>query len=240
MISSISYPKRSDMNDEYVMNSAETILDVAERQLAKQGIVDMSLGTVAAEVGCSKATIYRHYANKDELMLAVFNRELLWRLNMSQKILDAECFNALERLVLFSTSNVVYRTEHPYAHGLAFLATNSVLWRRASKDSKQGLVTNIERVRRIPSLIIEQEPSVAAQTEQVKAVLDAMFALERGYIAANCNFVYGAIYNCLPNRHYIDRFAAIARQLMWPELTQVDGDGLQVWLASELESSAIR
>ena len=55
--------------------AAERILDAAGRLFAEHGIGAVSMGDVARAAGCSRATLYRHVADRHELHLAYAHRE---------------------------------------------------------------------------------------------------------------------------------------------------------------------
>lgn len=50
------------------------ILDVAERLFVEQGVHAVTMRAVADAVGCSRATLYRYFAGKDDLMVAYVER----------------------------------------------------------------------------------------------------------------------------------------------------------------------
>jgi AcrR family transcriptional regulator len=55
--------------------AAERILDAADEQFAARGIGAVSMADVAAAAGCSRATLYRYFADRHELHLAYVHRE---------------------------------------------------------------------------------------------------------------------------------------------------------------------
>lgn len=54
----------------------DAILDAARDLLAEEGYGDMSMDDVASRVGISKATLYQHFASKDELVTRVVVRSM--------------------------------------------------------------------------------------------------------------------------------------------------------------------
>ena len=52
----------------------DAILDAALELLAEEGYTEMSMDALAARVGVSKATLYQHFASKDELAIRVIVR----------------------------------------------------------------------------------------------------------------------------------------------------------------------
>ena len=55
--------------------AAEKILDAAGDLFAKHGIGAVSMGNVARAAGCSRATLYRYFADRHELHVAYIHRE---------------------------------------------------------------------------------------------------------------------------------------------------------------------
>ncbi len=55
--------------------AAEKILDAAGALFAEHGIGAVSMGDVAGAAGCSRATLYRYFADRHELHLAYVHRE---------------------------------------------------------------------------------------------------------------------------------------------------------------------
>ena len=55
--------------------AAERILDAAGQLFVERGISQVSMGDVAAAAGCSRATLYRYFADRRELHLAFIHRE---------------------------------------------------------------------------------------------------------------------------------------------------------------------
>jgi AcrR family transcriptional regulator len=56
-------------------NKAESILAAAKRTFLASGFGAVSMDTIAREAGVSKATVYAHFAGKEELFGAVIGRE---------------------------------------------------------------------------------------------------------------------------------------------------------------------
>lgn len=66
---------RSWLGDELDGLAAERILDAAGALFAAQGVAGTTMGDVAAAAGCSRATLYRYYDNRDALRAAFVQRE---------------------------------------------------------------------------------------------------------------------------------------------------------------------
>lgn len=55
--------------------AAETILDAADRLFAEQDAATVGMLEIARAAGCSRATLYRYFENRDALFLAYVHRE---------------------------------------------------------------------------------------------------------------------------------------------------------------------
>jgi AcrR family transcriptional regulator len=64
----------------------EMILQAAEELLAEKGYHDTSIDEIGARVGISKATVYLHFKTKEELVLALFERDMRRFLQMMEAI----------------------------------------------------------------------------------------------------------------------------------------------------------
>jgi AcrR family transcriptional regulator len=64
-------PKRSDPG----MSTMQAILDAALVEFERHGVRRVALDDVARRAGVSRTTIYRRFANRDELVAAVIERE---------------------------------------------------------------------------------------------------------------------------------------------------------------------
>lgn len=54
--------------------AAGRILDVAERMFVEQGVAAVTMRGLAEAVGCSRATLYRYYSGKSEVLAAYVER----------------------------------------------------------------------------------------------------------------------------------------------------------------------
>jgi TetR/AcrR family transcriptional repressor of mexJK operon len=64
-----------DLKEGQTNSKAESILAAAKRSFLAAGFGAVSMDTIAREAGVSKATVYAHFAGKDELFGAVIDRE---------------------------------------------------------------------------------------------------------------------------------------------------------------------
>ena len=64
-----------DLKEGRTNSKAESILSAAKRSFLAAGFGAVSMDTIAREAGVSKATVYAHFAGKEELFGAVIDRE---------------------------------------------------------------------------------------------------------------------------------------------------------------------
>lgn len=69
-------PAQRSLKERQREERAALILQAAEAVLAEKGYHDTSMDEIAGYVGVAKGTLYLHYASKDELVVALFAREL--------------------------------------------------------------------------------------------------------------------------------------------------------------------
>jgi AcrR family transcriptional regulator len=71
--------------------SPEQILDAAAALFAERGVNAVGMGEVAAAAGCSRATLYRYFADRHELHRAFVHREArrIGRLLPADSLVDA-------------------------------------------------------------------------------------------------------------------------------------------------------
>lgn len=77
----------------------KAILDCAWRLIYEQGYANVTLDTIAAEVGCSKSTIYKFFKNKEDLLISVFENVV----TKSSEILEDPIHSSL------SVEEVIYQ-----------------------------------------------------------------------------------------------------------------------------------
>ena len=75
-------PVHRSLKEKQRQEREELILQVVEEVLLERGYRDTSMEEIATRVGIAKGTLYLHFAKKEDLMFAFFEREM-------QKILSA-------------------------------------------------------------------------------------------------------------------------------------------------------
>ena len=63
------------IGDERAQLAAEKILDAAAGLFVERGVGSVGMGEIAAAAGCSRATLYRYFADRGQLHVAFVHRE---------------------------------------------------------------------------------------------------------------------------------------------------------------------
>lgn len=66
----------------------ELILQAAEAMLVARGYHETSIDEIAAQVGIAKGTVYLHFPSKEDLVVALVERELLTFLQTADQAVD--------------------------------------------------------------------------------------------------------------------------------------------------------
>ncbi|GCF10477.1 TetR/AcrR family transcriptional regulator [Dictyobacter arantiisoli] len=90
----------------------ELIIQAAEEILFEKGYYDTSMDDIANHVGISKATIYTHFPGKEELVLAIFTRDMQKFLDEIETVQEATAQATLERMMEFIYTGILGKRAH--------------------------------------------------------------------------------------------------------------------------------
>jgi AcrR family transcriptional regulator len=122
---------------------AELILDVAEEMLTEKGYHDTSMDEIAARAGVAKGTLYQHFPGKEDLVFALFERNLVL---FEQAVGQATTAPLMARAKLERILSYVYQERRgPHAQLLQLLYQNMEI-RKGLLEKKGQLRDHMERV----------------------------------------------------------------------------------------------
>ncbi len=75
MVQDVDAPRRS-LKERQRQEREELILQASEEVLLEKGYQDTSMDEIAARVGIAKGTLYLHFASKEDLVIALVEREM--------------------------------------------------------------------------------------------------------------------------------------------------------------------
>lgn len=126
-------------------DTGERILGEAMELFQEDGLAAVTMRAVAARVGVSPMAIYRHYANRDELLKGLIAEAQALFLNYLQQAQAGR--DAWERLSLSGRAYLRFALEHPREYALVF---QEPVGKAAGKRSWQSAATFrflVDRVR---------------------------------------------------------------------------------------------
>jgi AcrR family transcriptional regulator len=132
--------------EEHVRQQTQRITVAARRLFARNGFGATDLGSIAAEVGLARNSLYRYVANKDELLLACIREDMEPHINRLAEL--AETYpDPADRIV--ALVNMQFDIATGPAHATLQLI-NEV------RDSSSGLRNEIMRLHMTPNILLER------------------------------------------------------------------------------------
>src|SRR6201993_2272673 len=98
----------------------EQIRDTARDLFAREGYESVSMRRIGAEVGCSPMAIYRHYANKEELLLSICEETFSRMLRLIDQTRERPG-TPLEKLRRSVRTIVDFHLSHPNHYKVTFM-----------------------------------------------------------------------------------------------------------------------
>jgi AcrR family transcriptional regulator len=123
----------------------ERILDTASELFSRRGIRDVGIDEIIARAGVAKATLYRHFASKDDLVVAFLERrEQRWTVGFVEAEAKRRGTTPEEQLLaIFDAFDDWFRREDFEA--CSFI--NTLLEMRARHPAGQASIHHLENIR---------------------------------------------------------------------------------------------
>ncbi|GCE16168.1 TetR/AcrR family transcriptional regulator [Tengunoibacter tsumagoiensis] len=134
----------------------ELLLQVAEEVFVEKGYLDTSMDEIAARVGIGTATIYSHFASKEELMVAAILEQNFQK--NTQRVVeicsDAEgnATNKLTRIFHFLVSSDFFRRRVE----MLYILRGNAEAQRALLARQEKITTSVETFSQTLTALIEQ------------------------------------------------------------------------------------
>ncbi|KOY02360.1 TetR/AcrR family transcriptional regulator [Pseudomonas nunensis] len=138
------------MNEITSNDTRDIILDVTEKLIYKSGIAATGMDLLVKTAGVSRKSIYRYFANKDELVVAALQRRDVRWMNWFRTEVDKAPTPADRLLNLFSVLTTWFDSEG--FRGCAFINTSGETGdpqdpvRLVAKDHKQKLLDYVSEL----------------------------------------------------------------------------------------------
>ena len=98
----------------------EQIRDVARDLFAREGYESVSMRRIGSKIGCSPMAIYRHYENKEELLLSICEETFSGMIQVLDET-RLQPGTALERLRRSLRTIVDFHLSHPNHYKVTFM-----------------------------------------------------------------------------------------------------------------------
>jgi len=152
----------------YDMALQDEILDVARKILIRDGFSKLSMRRIAKQTGVTATSIYLHYRNKDELLLALVNQSIDKLIKKLESSVD-EGVDAIEKLQLAGKQYLDFAIEHPQEYEIIFVVRPDEM-PKFPKEKFQNIRRGYELIAGIieegveAGLLEEENPLLAAYT----------------------------------------------------------------------------
>ena len=118
------------------------ILQIARRMLLEEGYDALSMDKLAVELGTAKGTLYNHFPNKEEIVLALVCQAMQVRQQMFG-IAAMVSQKTRERMMAIGLASELYVQQHAEHFAIEQFVSNSTI-RGKSKPKRQELIRHFE------------------------------------------------------------------------------------------------
>ena len=132
----------------------ELILNVAKRILRQNGYIYLTMDRIAIAAKCSKGTIYKHFANKEDLIYSLYCNSVSNLIKVFERAYTYHG-NTREKFLTIGISYLLYYQHHQMyeKHTLAF--KNSVTGKNINKDKLKAMKSLEYKITKIPRYIVQ-------------------------------------------------------------------------------------
>jgi AcrR family transcriptional regulator len=110
---------RPALRDDEIEAFRERLCDAATRRFAEQGVEGVSLRRLADDLGCSRATPYRYFKDKQEILAAVRTRAFEGLAETCEAVVASEP-DPERRLAALGRTYLRFARDEPHAYKVAF------------------------------------------------------------------------------------------------------------------------
>lgn len=126
-----------------IRHREEQILCVARRHLCETGYLGLSMDRIAEEIEYSKGTVYQHFRNKEEILLALANAALQKRTELFQRAAQTGGRSRV-RMASVGGAAEAFLEQFPHFFIVEQIVRASSIWEKTSADRRE-LMQHCER-----------------------------------------------------------------------------------------------
>lgn len=126
-----------------ILARERTLLDTAQAQIQRDGLLSLQMARVAEECGYAIGTLYKHFASKEDLLVALATRNSFDRVELFER---AAKWNGptRERMLAVVLADMLIIREQPEHFRLAQFVWTDVVWGAASVESRRRALAACE------------------------------------------------------------------------------------------------
>ncbi|WOT04467.1 TetR/AcrR family transcriptional regulator [Shewanella youngdeokensis] len=212
------------------MDVRNSILQAAEQEIAKRGIVQFSLSGLAHVIPTSKSTVYGHFPNKDELLVEIFNHQADKRILVGISLDNSTDLSTADKCVIYFCYSVYANLQNITGNGVRFLPSNPQLWKRAKPDTVECMKRQLKQIHTLPINYLKDArltgELTATDAEINYAVID-LLTIERGAIINLTNAGLDDLMGQIDPFYFLQRMIERIALLKWAKpistpATQID------------------
>lgn len=199
-------------------NQREWILEVSEDLFIKMGIEQVTIGDIASASRLTRATIYKYFANKDQMAQEIFKSVTKgWRDRNEREVWGFEG-NGYQRLEKFITSFFDYLLQNPREVG--FVAELNYLYAK-QWSAEMFAETMLENLREDRQFVLESiQKGIADGSLRADVEPELM-------LAAFFNFISGNISRLGEMGDKVQTEFGISNQAIFTQIYRIFLDGLK-------------
>lgn len=199
-------------------NQREWILEVSEDLFIKRGIEQVTIGDIASASRLTRATIYKYFANKDQMAQEIFKSVTKgWRDRNEREVWGFEG-NGYQRLEKFITSFFDYLLQNPREVG--FVAELNYLYAK-QWSAEMFAETMLENLREDRQFVLESiQKGIADGSLRADVEPELM-------LAAFFNFISGNISRLGEMGDKVQTEFGISNQAIFTQIYRIFLDGLK-------------
>ena len=120
---------------EFVQREA-LFLDTAQALIQREGLLNLQMSRIAEESEYAIGTLYRHFASKEDLLVALATRNSLGRVELFERAARWSG-PTRDRIVALALADLIVLREQPEHFRLAQFVWTEVVWGAASEQSRR-------------------------------------------------------------------------------------------------------
>lgn len=114
----------------------QVFLDKAQALIQRDGLLSLQMARIADECGFAIGTLYKHFASKEDLLVALATRNCLSRVELFERAAGWDG-PSREKMLAVTLADLLIMREQPEHFRLAQFVWTDVVWGAASEQSRQ-------------------------------------------------------------------------------------------------------